>query len=903
MTRPFGSLVAAIVGGASVALALSACDSPSSSSGVPGDVHVGIDAADGMDTTGPGHDVPADGVSSDARMDATPEASGDGDLPLQDPGGADGADGDAGPPSDADVTVADPGLADADAAVIDPGGADGIGDVPPDLPSVEADTSHTPTVAEYHEPEPVTAGNWVVAVFSLYQTYDPVWDDLEAGTFTYPGAGTDADGILWTAVELDDSGGMDDPGASLIYLTAEVPVPEGHRLFARAERSFSVFGNGVRQPGDIYGSRKMRVPLASEPGIDPPATVVMMRALGGRGRPEIKLWTTPDELYLNTADLTAPHLVVDDASELYLGVPVLNLEDEPALDAVARVVESEHFEETALLYPALAGGAVTQVGWHLVPKAAFAEADLDVPVVVRVESASLDYWYEREITLKTIAPEAGYKRTFRSPVDASIQYYGVRPPRDFEPGKSYALVLSLHGAGVQAINQARSYGQKDWAYIVAGTNRRPFGFDWEEWGRLNAIATLDHASESFAIDPTRVYLTGHSMGGHGTWHVGVTTPGRFATIGPSAGWSSFYSYGGADPPTGPFARARAHSETNVYLENLARRGVYIIHGSADDNVPVSEGRNMFDAISLVTDDVIYHEEPGAGHWWDGAQGEGADCVDWPPLFEFMQSHTLDPLELEFTFRSPSPAYNPHHSYVTLGSALTPYQDCELHSELVDASLTLTTTNVRSLEIDGAALRGLGLAQITVDGDLHDLPDGPLSIGPAAGKQTRVNGPYNQVYHRPFCYVYPDAGDPGSGLMAEYAAFLLSDWSIYGNGHGCALPIGAVTPWHRESYNLVYLGLAPDAAGDPSAPFDWSPDAITFGGSTFDDGALLFVFPEGDRLSAVLYATAGSEYLLYRVVPFSSRAGLPDYLIWTDQGGAAAGYFAPDWSFDPALGVP
>ena len=125
------------------------------------------------------------------------------------------------------------------------------------------------------------------------------------------------------------------------------------------------------------------------------------------------------------------------------------------------------------------------------------------------------------------------------------------------------------------------------------------------------------------------------MGGHGTWHVGASTPGRFAVLGPSAGWESFYSYGGSPRPQGPFARSRAHSDTLNYLSNIADRGVYIVHGDADDNVPIREGRNMFMAASQHTNDIEMHEEPGAGHWWNGDAGPGVDCVDWPPMFQFM----------------------------------------------------------------------------------------------------------------------------------------------------------------------------------------------------------------------------------------------------------------------------
>lgn len=66
---------------------------------------------------------------------------------------------------------------------------------------------------------------------------------------------------------------------------------------------------------------------------------------------------------------------------------------------------------------------------------------------------------------------------------------------------------------------------------------------------------------------------------------------------------------------------------------------------------------------------------------------------------------------------------------------------------------------------------------------------------------------------------------------------------------------------------------------------------------------MFVFPEGDRLSALLTTTAGAEDLLYGIVPFSSRAGLPDYLLWSEQGVVSAGYFDADWQFDPSLSYP
>jgi poly(3-hydroxybutyrate) depolymerase len=319
---------------------------------------------------------------------------------------------------------------------------------------------------------------------------------------------------------------------------------------------------------------------------------------------------------------------------------------------------------------------------------------------VRVSGDNLPVVYTQALTLQVVPAGATHRESFLSGVDRSAQYFGVVPPTSDAPAGPKAMVLSLHGAGVQAIGQAAAYAPKDWAWIVAPTNRRPFGFDWEAWGRLDALETLDHAMEVFGADPTRVYLTGHSMGGHGTWNLGVHNPGRFATLGPSAGWSSFYTYGGEAKPEGAFGRARASSDTPAYLSNLARRGVYAIHGTADDNVPVTEGRTLVAQVRAFTDDVELYEQPGAGHWWDGDASAGADCVDWPPLFDFMQAHTLDPFELDFDFRTPSPFITPRHSYVSLRSAESADADCVLSSRVAGDTVTLTTENVRGRVLDG-----------------------------------------------------------------------------------------------------------------------------------------------------------------------------------------------------------
>ncbi len=800
-----------------------------------------------------------------------------------------------GPPG-ADAAVAgDAGDAGPDATSGPDAGPEDAGtEVDATTPRPDAGPTPEAPVAPSPELAPVPVEAWLVG--SLPDPgNDPVASALIAGTFELPEPGPGEAGMVWHVVPPEGRGNLGRYQPVLVYAAARIDAEAGDGLVARVDHALAVWANGVRQPADPYGSRRHRVPLPLQAG----SNLVVVQAVGGRGDLQVELWRTSDELVFNTADVTFPDLVAGEALRQPLGLPVLNMTAGPALDAVAYVVESEHLWATAVPHPALAAGAATQVRFDLAPRYALPDAELVVPVHVRVESPSLEWAWEQTVELTSISAGGARRRTFTSPVDGSVQYYGLLPPREPDPEREDALLLSLHGAGVQGIGQARSYEQRDWIWVVAPTNRRPFGFDWEEWGHLNGLAALEHALATLPIDPTRVYVSGHSMGGHGTWHFGVMHPGRFAVVAPSAGWGSFYSYTNADRPAGPFARARAHSDTHHYVPNVARRGVYVIHGDADDNVPVREGRSMSDAAREVSDDVVYHEEPGAGHWWDDPETPGADCVNWPPLFEFLRERTVDPHELEFTFTSPSAAYSPDHSYVHLRSAETPYEDLTVTSVRAgDTTVELTTDNVRSLVLDGAALRGKGIEEVVVDGEAHAVPDGPLPVGPQDGKRPGVHGPYNEVFYRPWCFVYPDEDEAG---YAAYAAYLTSHWAIIGNGQACALPFSALSSDLRARRNLVYLGVSPmDAAVPSGLPITWGSAAIRLGSRRIEAAALLFVFPEGDRLSAVVTATAGMEHLLYRVVPFSSRSGLPDYLVWSEEGGEAAGFFDSEWGWDPTL---
>src|SRR5262249_61969976 len=94
-------------------------------------------------------------------------------------------------------------------------------------------------------------------------------------------------------------------------------------------------------------------------------------------------------------------------------------------------------------------------------------------------------------------------------------------------------------------------------------------------------------------------------------------------------WVDFRSYGGGkklDNPTpmqSMLQRAALPSDTLALARNYAQHGVYILHGDADDNVPVGHARLMKKVLETFHRDLGYHEQKGAAHWWHGSDEPGA----------------------------------------------------------------------------------------------------------------------------------------------------------------------------------------------------------------------------------------------------------------------------------------
>ncbi len=206
--------------------------------------------------------------------------------------------------------------------------------------------------------------------------------------------------------------------------------------------------------------------------------------------------------------------------------------------------------------------------------------------------------------------------------------YRIHVPGDIGPGERLPVVLFLHGAGERGDDNRRQleylptqlvrepYASRYRAIVVAPQcPRRSMWMDLSgaRQSRVTgdspqldvAWAALQRTLAEEPCDLDRIYLTGLSMGGYGSWHLAARHPETFAAVLPVCG--------GGDP-----AKAAA----------LAKLPIWAWHGAEDRTVPPSQSLDMVRAIRAVGGIVHYRELPGVGHnSWSAAYGEDGG-LDW-----------------------------------------------------------------------------------------------------------------------------------------------------------------------------------------------------------------------------------------------------------------------------------
>jgi len=673
----------------------------------------------------------------------------------------------------------------------------------------------------------------------------------------------------------------------------------------------------------------VRLPILLRPGAN---HLVLHCALGEL---MVKLATAKPTAMLDARDATLPDLIVGERTQTWGAVVVINPSIGP-LKGITLSATCENGPPKRTRVPVVPPLAIRKVGFRLTAPAPTAPGTSAVKLeLTRRTKGRRQTLDSTAVELRIRGADSTHKRTFLSWMDGSVQYYAVNPPQSpTQGGRRPALFLSLHGAGVEATSLVESYASKSWGYVVAPTNRRPGGFDWEDWGAMDALEVLELAEKRFRTDPDRTYLTGHSMGGHGTWHVGQTFPDRFAAIGPSAGWLTRWSYGGKPRPEGStpmeklLERGRNPQDTMALSPNHGLHGVYVLHGEADDCVPVTEARTMAKMLETFHHDFVYHEEPGAGHWWGVHDEPGADCVDWEPLFDFFARHVRPAREAlrEVDFITANPGVSAWCYWAGIEAQIhcLGFSTISVRHDPHRRRFAGKTDNVARLALDLGHLEAGGPIEVSLDGQsIPSIPwpsegtriwlvheDGKWSSSgepSPSHKGPHRYGPLRMAFLNRPVFCWGTRGTPEEKAWAFTKARHDAETLWYSaNASVDVIPDVELDSSAERDRNIILYGNAEtNRAWDAllaDSPVQVAQGSVRIGECEVrrEDLACLFLRPRpgSDRGSVGVVGGSGAAGMRLTDRQGCLAAGgfpAPDCIVRGPEGALAAGHFGLDWS--------
>jgi predicted esterase len=538
-------------------------------------------------------------------------------------------------------------------------------------------------------------------------------------------------------------------------------------------------------------------------------------------------------------------------------------------------------------------------------------------------------------------------RAYRSKIDGSVQPYAVTFPATYgqDRNKKWRLDVVLHGRdtslnevkflhqhngdtdapGDQSFVRLDIYGRGNNAYRWAGE------VDVSE--ALEAFLAVERLKRDQLLDPSRAVLRGFSMGGAGTWHLGLHYPSRWCLLGPGAGFTATHGYIKGLPATLPEWQEKCLRIYDAvdYAGNLFDVPAVAYAGSKDPQLHAA--RNIEDRLKQA--DFPYQLEiivaPGLEHRFPPEWQAKAEAAYTPFVAKGRPEYPARVRFVTHTLRYGT------CDWVEILALDKHYERTLVDAQRTEAGFKVKTANVRALHLT-LAVDAPGDVEIAIDG--QDLkarswpgPGGtfhiylqrraerwtatlPQRLLTQAARQPRksagLQGPIDDAFMDSFLCVR-GTGSPWHEATQKYAEASLErfdqEWSKYWRGK---LPIKPDTDISNDDIASKHLILFGDPASNSliaqildGLPLRWTKEAITLGGKTYSATEHIPVLIYPSPLNAGRYVVLNSGHTFhaadYRGTNALLYPRLGDYAVMRLTGGeplavdiSTAGLFDDAW---------
>jgi hypothetical protein len=531
-------------------------------------------------------------------------------------------------------------------------------------------------------------------------------------------------------------------------------------------------------------------------------------------------------------------------------------------------------------------------------------------------------------------------RAYRSVVDGTAQPYHLSIPAAYDPSKPIPLVVYLHG---------HSHDTPDLGLTWVGGSDQPAGgpgpagegasIRVEAFGRGNnnfrwaaetdVLEVVASVRKRYAIDPDRILLSGFSMGGAGSWQIGLHNPDLFCGLEVDAGViGSRLNLDGLTP-----AQRAANATYGIMIDHalnvfnvplVGYAGANDAQLASSTSIRAQLGREGF-PIERISQygfvgrdlDALFLATPGQGHTHaTGVTARNIAAFDAANL----RRGRVDPDQVRFiTYTT---RYNRDY-WVTVDGLQRQFFRASVDAERDPARVDF---RIRTSNISRLLLTETAAAQkIDIDGDALTVAPAPSLLlvrsgehwqsadaGGAAGLRKRhdLQGPINDAFFDSFLCVAP-TGQPNNPLadaagrqeLDRFAKMFARDFC----GQARTKDDTAVTAEDIASCNLVLFGdpgsnqLLARLAG--SLPIQWTKDTLTVGGKTYGaaDHVPVLIYPNPLNPNRYVVINAGLS-----AQGFRGPAGYGDYAVLTvarQADGSVASQTADEGVFDESWQLP